>query len=216
MAKVVRGLLTLGNGKVGQSIHLFSLPALLSCPGRSPSCTEACYARKSRYLLPAVVERLRWNYDQTLDPAFAARMIREIRKKGCLAVRIHGAGDLYSADYVNAWVRIASACPAARFYGYTRSHAVPEILPALCGLAGLKNVRLWFSCDRDIPVPETVPEGVRVCYLQTEEQEAIPKADLVFRVKRYRRQRLPLTVVCPSDSPGKREVVCGSCQRCIK
>lgn len=216
--ETVRGLLTLGNGKVGQSIHLWSLPAILSCPGRSPTCARVCYARQSRYLLPAVAERLRWNYDQARDPAFADRMIREVRRKGCLVVRIHGSGDYFSAAYAAAWVEVVAACPNARFYCYTRSHAVPDVLPVLVRMARLKNARVWFSCDRDIPVPDPVPSGVRTCYLQAEAGEAVPRVDLVFRVKRLRKERLSLGVVCPSEVPAgqQRGIVCGSCTRCFK
>ena len=34
----MRPLLTQGNGKVGQSIHLWSIPAICTCPGSTELC----------------------------------------------------------------------------------------------------------------------------------------------------------------------------------
>jgi hypothetical protein len=216
--ETVRSLLTLGNGKVGQSIHLWSLPPVETCPGRSETCTRWCYARHGRYLLDAVRARLRWNLEQAERPDFAKRMTAEVRRKGCLVVRVHGSGDFLSAGYAESWLKIIGVCPTAKFYCYTRSHVVPVILPLLRRMARLKNARVWFSCDRDIPPPETLPAGVRTCYLQSEEDEVIPKVDLLFRIKRLRKQRVPLALVCPSETPAgqEREIVCGSCARCFR
>lgn len=216
--ETVRGLLTPGNGKTGQYIAIWSLPAVLSCPGRSANtCERHCYARQSRFLFPAVVERLHWNYDQAVLPSFPDRMIREVRRKGVTVCRIHGAGDYFSASYCEAWVKVIKACPATRFYCYSRSHAVPEILPVLARMARLKNARVWFSFDRDRPVLDPLPKGVRSCYLQVEAGEVIPKVDLVFRIRRLRSERVPLAMACPSESPkGHGEIVCGSCARCFR
>jgi hypothetical protein len=216
--ETVRGLLTPGNGKTGRYVAIWSLPAVLSCPGRSVNtCERFCYARQSRFLLPAVIDRLHWNYDQALLPSFPARMIREVRRKGVVVCRIHGSGDFMSASYAEAWVKVIKACPNTVFYCYTHSHVVPDIRSVLVRMARLKNARVWFSYDRDIPVPESLPPRVRSCYLMVEEGEALPKVDLVFRIRRLRKERIPLAMTCPSESPkGRGEVVCGSCGKCFR
>lgn len=38
----VRSLLAMGNGKLGQSIYHFDLPAVFTCPGRSAVCERVC------------------------------------------------------------------------------------------------------------------------------------------------------------------------------
>lgn len=180
------------------------------------TCASACYARSGHYRFPDVTARLQWNYDQTLAPNFADRMIREVREKGCLVVRAHASGDFYSHSYCRDWLRVMKACGTTKFYCYTRSHVVPDSASVLERMARLKNARVWYSFDRDIPVPERLPKGVRSCYLMTEEDEPVPKVDLVFRVRRLRKHRVPLALVCPSESPRKRDVVCGSCTKCFR
>jgi len=40
----IRNLLTRGNGKLGEGIRAWSLPAVETCPGRSDLCARVCYA----------------------------------------------------------------------------------------------------------------------------------------------------------------------------
>lgn len=217
MLKEPRCLLTLGNGKVGEAIHLWSLPAILSCVGRSPACVAACYARRGRFRFPAVVERLHANYDACREADFAPRMIAEIKRRGCVVVRVHAAGDFWSRSYIGDWVRIARACPRTRFYAYTRSWREESLRAELVRLARLENVRLWFSTDRDTGPVGALPPGVRVCHLVTRRDEDVPpETDLVFRVRGLRRYPLPLA--CPSESPAgtARSLTCGACGRCFR
>ena len=66
-------------------------------------------------------------------------------------------------------------------------------------------------------IPEVIPPGVRLAYLQVDEDaENDPSADLVFRVRRLRKKsRIGLPLVWPSESPRKREITCGGCQKCF-
>lgn len=217
MLKEPRCLLTLGNGKVGEAVHLWSLPAVLSCVGRTPACVAACYARCGRFRFPAVVERLHANYEACREDDFASRMIAEIRRRGCVVVRVHASGDFWSASYVRAWTRICRSCPRTRFYAYTRSWRVTALRAELVKLARLANVRLWFSTDRDTGPVDDLPPGVRACHLVTRPGEAVPPGtDLVFRVRGLRRHPLPLA--CPSESPAgtARALTCGACGRCFR
>lgn len=218
----VRGLLAQGNLKLGRSIFHFDLPAVTTCPGRSPTCERVCYARESRFHLRTVKERLDWCFQQSLAEDFAGRMAEEIYRKGVLVVRLHVSGDFFNAEYAAKWLEVMRKCPTTRYYFYTRSWQVPEIANALEHMAGLECCRAWYSIDRDTGPPSSVPPGVRLAYLQVDEAdlEVPDRTDLMFRVRRLRRQSQPvgLPLVCPSETPlgRSRQVNCGNCAHCWK
>ncbi len=208
----VRPLLSVGNGKLGSSIYHFDLPAVRTCPGRSAVCEQACYATQGRFVFPQVRERLAWCYQQSRRGDFAPRLVQEIRRKGVLVVRLHVSGDFYDAAYAAKWLAVMRQCPRVRFYFYTRSWRVPGIAAVLEQMAALRCCRAWYSIDHATGVPERVPAGVRLAYLQVTEGERPELVDLLFRVRRLRRQALPL--VCPHETPQGRETNCGHCGRC--
>jgi hypothetical protein len=147
-------------------------------------------------------------------------MAAEITRKGVLVLRLHVSGDFHSAGYVRKWGEVARACPRVTVYAYTRSWRVPGIAAALEELAAEPNVRLWYSLDAETALPDRVPPGARLAYLQTREGEQPENTDLVFRVRRLRGARTPLAVlpVCPTETPEGRGggTTCGSCQRCFR
>jgi hypothetical protein len=215
---VVRGLLGRGNTKLGEGIHTFSLPAGTTCPGKSPECFRACYARSNRYRYPAVQQRLRWNLSQSRRGDFVKRVCREVVRKGVIVLRLHPSGDLYDKAYAEKWLAIIRACPRVTVYLYTRSWRTPEVLSVLERIAAEPNARVWFSLDAGTGLPERVPLGVRLCYLQTADDQRAENVDLYFRVRSLRRKRvgLPVLPLCPSETPEGRskEVTCGSCRKC--
>jgi hypothetical protein len=87
-------------------------------------------------------------------------------------------------------------------------------------LAALPNVRLWYSADLDTGMPTAMPDGVRVAWLQEEDDEAVPDGlDLIFRVHRLRRRpakRIGLTLVCPVEQGSGAGTTCTSCGVCWK
>ena len=187
-----------------------------TCPGSTETCRKVCFGKRGRFVLPRMKERLRENWRLACRPDFADRMTTEIRRKGVIVLRVHPVGDFATEDYCRAWLRIMRACPKTRFFAYTRSHAVPSLLPLLAEMAALRCVRLWFSIDRDHLVPASIPPGVRLAYLQVEDGQ-VATADLAFRVRKLRSRRpVGLPMVCPNEMPGPRskEVNCGSCQHC--
>lgn len=215
--ETVRGLLAQGNSKLGEAIHVWSLPAITTCPGATVTCKRVCYARKSRYLFDAVQERLKWNLEQAMRDDFVDRMVMEIRRKGCLVVRVHSSGDFFSAEYAEKWLEIMRRCKA-KFYWYSRSHAVIAIADVFKQMAKLKNVRGWYSIDKDTSSPPEVPPGIRLAFLQTDAKEPVPKSDLVFRIRKLRRLSLPISTACPNERPeGKLAgITCGSCSKCFR
>ena len=208
-----RGLLTIGNGKLGEGIHVWSLPAISTCPGRTETCTAHCYATKSRFLLDAVTARLEWNYQESLKPDFADRMAAEIRRKGCQVVRVHVSGDYYNAEYAEKWLWVMRNRPKPRYFFYTRSFKVAAIAPALEQMAALKCCRVWYSIDKDSSV-DRIPDGVRLAYLQVDEGEEPELLDLRFAVRRLRKTRFALSLLCPQER-GTAEN-CGDCGRCYR
>ena len=56
-----RNLLPRGNGKLGEGIHAWSLPAVESCPGRSDLCSQVCSARSGRFKTRTMLSRLTEN-----------------------------------------------------------------------------------------------------------------------------------------------------------
>lgn len=209
----VRPLLAVRNGKLGSSIFHFDLPAITTCPGRSHVCERLCYATHGRFVTRAVKRRLVRCHRASLRPNFAERVIREVKSRGVIVCRVHVSGDFYSADYARAWLAVLEACPKTRFYAYTRSWRVEGISPVLEAMAALENTRLWYSTDQETGEPESVPEGVRLAYLQ-HTPEAVPqKSELVFRPRGMRRQpRVGLPLICPQET--HKDVNCGNCQLC--
>lgn len=213
--RTLRGLLALGNGHIGEAIHSWSIPAVATCPGATEACLGDCYATKNFFLIPGVKATMAWRLRQSRRDDFARRMTREVKRKGCLVVRIHVSGDFYSPEYVRKWVEVAENCPATTFYFYTRSWRVGYIEVALRELAALANVVGWYSTDRDTGPVASLPPGVRVAFMNTEEGEEAEWADLVFRVRRLRgTPRVGLPVVCPKNAGKTVETNCGVCQKC--
>ena len=214
----IRDLLTRGNGKLGEGIHAWSLPAVETCPGRSDLCSRVCYARSGRFHTRTMQARLAENLAVTRADDFVPRIIAEITRRGVHTLRIHVSGDFYDAGYVAKWAAIARRCPRTTFYAYTRSWRVPSILPALVSLADRPNVRLWFSCDSETGLPLDLPPGIRVAYLQTDRHEE-PTGDLIFRVRPLRGLPIPHptpAVICPTEvtAPRTTHVTCTSCRLC--
>ncbi|WP_422923204.1 GP88 family protein [Singulisphaera sp. PoT] len=211
----IRPLLTLGNGKVGEAIHLWSIPALATCPGRTSVCSRGCYARQGRFLLPAVKERLGWCLEQSKLEEFAPSMIAEIKRRGALVVRVHVAGDFYSAEYAEKWLAVMKGCPRTRFYGYSRSWRIHDIAPVLEEMARLRCCRLWYSLDAETGLPDSVPPGIRLAYMQVNDDRP-EQADLVFRVRRLRKESTDGMPVCPQETAKGKSTTCGGCGICWK
>jgi hypothetical protein len=136
--KTGQNLLKKGNDKLHNSIGIWNMPAIFTCPN-CKDCGKACYAfapqtrypscRKSRFvnLLIAMY------YPKEL----VLQVVRQIRVQKISAVRIHESGDFYSELYAGIWVVIAEMTkrsnPETKFYFYTKSDNTDA-------LAALENV----------------------------------------------------------------------------
>ena len=216
MSRVIRGLLVQGNRKLGSAIHHWDLPPVVSCPGRTKSCERVCYAKSGRYSTKLVKNRLKWCMQQSRMDDFSARLVNEIHQKGVLVCRVHCSGDMYSAEYAEKWLSIMKDCPQVKFYLYSRSYRCADIAPVLAKMAALKNVRVWYSTDSDTGTPDSIPAGVRLAFLMTEDGQEAEAMDLLFVVRRLKQEavRKSLPVLCPQQA-GKQEN-CGSCGKCFR
>ena len=219
MSKIARGLLSMGNRKLGPSIHTWSLEAQKTCPGSTPLCRTHCFAKRGKFLFKHVREKLAWNWEQAKRPDFVERMTREIRRKGVLACRIHPSGDFATVEYARKWLEVMRQSPRTKFWAYTRSYLIPEFSEILEKMAGLSNFKLWYSIDDDTGMPDLIPPGVRLAYMQVD-TDRMENADLVFRIQRLRKEkpRFRLPMICPDETPRgrSRETNCGFCQHCFR
>ncbi len=208
-----RYLLGLGNRKLGEQIHTFSIPAIKTCPGRSNTCEKACYATRGTMRFAQKSYSRRWKESKKSN--FAEMVTKELRHRGATKVRIHCSGDFYSPAYVRKWIAIVRASPGIRFFVYTRSWRVPKIRKELKVLAREKNIRVWYSCDAETGLPSSISRRVRIAYMATSDSD-LPRGrpDLVFRVKRTTVKKFSGgRLVCPSEN-GVTDTTCSRCGIC--
>lgn len=207
-----------GNRKLGKLIWTFSIPAATTCPGKSSLCVTHCYARRDYFATTHVGQAHARNRDLSRRRSFASRMAAEVARRKAEVVRIHVAGDFYSAAYVRRWLGVVRACPDTVFFAYTRSWRVPGILPALRELALEPNVRLWFSWDRETGPPPRA-RRVRRAYMAADDAD-VPthKTHLTLRVRRRGVMKFDGSgaQVCPVEQGVERkvEITCTSCRLC--
>jgi hypothetical protein len=128
-----------GNAKLSKDIATFSLPAGFTCPAAylcqswadknsgkirdGKATTFRCFAASQEATFPSV-RRARWhNFDllqSCKDSDEMAQLIRDSLPKTQF-VRIHVSGDYYSADYLDAWIKVADSMQWITFYSYTKS-----------------------------------------------------------------------------------------------
>jgi hypothetical protein len=218
---VIRSLLVQGNEKLSPGAFHFDLPPIRSCPGRSKLCSTHCYARRSRYAFPQVVDRLAWNFEQAKRSDFVDRMSAELYRKGVLLMRWHCAGDVFSPAYARKMLEVMARSEHTQFWFYTRSWRVDTIFPVLKAISALPNAKVWFSADAETGYPAEVPDNIRVAWMMTEEAEDTQEADLIFLLPKLRKEPIPLPMVgtvCPTETPkGKAKgTTCATCRLCWK
>jgi hypothetical protein len=160
-------LLELGNTKLGGSGRLFgsvwvwNLPAMTTCPGRSPWCAASCYNGDPRSdVFPIDAWRANLTAVEGAPEETAAKVLSllEAAPKP-VAVRLHSSGDFCSESYIDWWAGLISQTPKVRYWAYTRSWAVAGLMPRLESLRALPNMQLFASWDHTMPRP---PEGWRL------------------------------------------------------
>lgn len=146
------------NLKLGPSVFTYSRHALVSCPGRSEWCSQACYALR-------IVPPTTWVYDQNMGDD-----VPEIPTE-CKVLRLHVSGDFDTVPYIENWIARLTERPDVRAWGYTRSWRVPALRDALERLRALPNVQLFASTDTTTEEP---PAGWRVAWIQGDPRAVFP------------------------------------------
>lgn len=211
-----------GNHKLGRKIRTWSLPAVLTCPGRTPTCESRCYATRGR--MGAFQAAYQANLDLARTRHFGAWLIGEVLRAAAGAVvRVHVSGDFFSVPYTRAWLRAMRECSDTTFYLYTRSWREPKYAELFAEMAALPNVSVWYSVDRDTGYPGVTPANVRVAYLAVDDADAKsvdPRhVDLIFRDYPSRTTELRSVKgrpVCPHENGRNTEVTCESCKLCTR
>jgi len=94
-----------------------------TCPAAG-ICAKLCYARTNSYMFSNVLAAHIRNLEMVVEDSevWEATMLEELthRRYRDKWVRIHDAGDFFSDEYLQAWLRIARSTPDVTFYAYTR------------------------------------------------------------------------------------------------
>ncbi|RJQ66272.1 hypothetical protein D5S17_35665 [Pseudonocardiaceae bacterium YIM PH 21723] len=95
-----------------------------TCPSAG-ECVKICYARTGNYVrFPGVRKRHQENLRFVLEDlaGWEKAMLAELARPKMIGkyVRIHDAGDFFSAEYTAAWLRIMRQRPQTTFYCYTK------------------------------------------------------------------------------------------------
>jgi len=156
-----------GNSKLGQrgrlaeTVFVWNLPAIVTCPGASPWCSSHCYnadARQEKFPVGKWAANWAWVVERSTElRAFITSQINSAPRP--VAIRIHSSGDFFSSEYVDVWSAICSECPEASFWAYTRSWANGSIISSLENLRSLPNVEMFASWDITMAEP---PAGWRL------------------------------------------------------
>ena len=166
-------MLTNGNRELAKDgIFTWTLPALnarlsdgrnhVTCPNAGV-CANLCYARSGTFNFSNVKRAHVAKLEMILDdlPGWEARMTEELgarRYRGGKSVRIHDSGDFFSADYLEAWMRIAEATPDVLFYAYTKEVAMvkarrmPANLVVIFSMGGRQDHLIDTLADRHADV----------------------------------------------------------------
>lgn len=211
-----------GNTKLG-AFHTWSIPpGRAHCPGETAACASVCYAKRGHYYVTHVQDGLHRNYAFSKTKAFVPWVNAQIVAMEITRLRIHVAGDFYSAEYTSKWRQIVKHNPGTLFLAYTRSWRIPEIREELLKLARHKNIRLWFSADRDAP-PVREWKRVRWAYMAMDDEDGeeaarkYPGIQLMFRVRHHSpRRRLGGVIVCPPENgiAVRQRITCERCGLC--
>lgn len=210
-------MLASGNSKLGHLLHSFSIPARDTCPGATSACLAVCYAKRGHFRWGSTKQSHQRNWQRSLRNDFVAEIVAEVAAKRVKILRIHSAGDMYSAKYIRKWIEIARQCPGTVFFTYSRSWRMPKLRRALREFSQLPNVRLWLSADRDSGRPPKW-RRTRVAYMLDQPHENVPEyANLVFRVKDRQSVRKFINgkLCCPAEN-GISQIGCSQCQLCFK
>ena len=157
-----------------EGIYNWSIPALAAklsngtniktCPNAG-ACANVCYARNGTYNFSNVKRRHTQNLEYILeDPqGWFGQMLEEVSKPKMKGkhIRIHDAGDFFSEDYFQMWLKLARLVPEVTFYCYTKevsmfkrvlSEGCPSNFKYLFSMGGREDHLIDIENDRHAEV----------------------------------------------------------------
>lgn len=166
------------NGKYSR-IFNFTIPAFQTkegfrtCP-MAGVCASGCYAKMGAYVWPKVYAKHAENLALTQTESFVSAMSDEIKRVKPDLVRIHDAGDFYSAEYLDKWLKIIQSFPNVQFYAYTKSVSLIKsagILPSnftvIFSLGGKEDSKIDPTTDRHSRVFPSLESLLAAGYVDT-------------------------------------------------
>lgn len=195
-----------GNLKLGMDgLYSYSrLPGRAegTCPGATDTCWDICYARR--------VQKTPLVWDMWTRNSGCATLPWSL-PPDAKVIRMHVSGDFDNYGYILNWIALAKRNPDVRFFGYTRSWRVPELLRPLERLRALPNVQLFASIDQDTLLP---PEGWRRAWLKGDPRLLdIGSMHLRAFTGPHHDMNHDLAYVCPAETGRKKD--CLDCNFCI-
>lgn len=194
----------------------WSLPCKIACPYSTEMCRKRCFAQKNQYFKNVLASRMR-NLEETKKDTFVQDMIEHFeyqlqRKKAKdknIFVRIHTAGDFYSLDYFEKWVKITNHFKnndKILFQAYTKSMPIiikwleKELSKSKCSTLSrvlIQNINIHFVWSVWDDTPKAYTDRAKELELQT--FTALPKNKIDSAVKNG-------SFLCNGD--------CGICREC--
>lgn len=183
-------------------------PLVGTCPGATKECQAICYAARPVSEDGAVYRMWRENSETEDVPT-------ELPHDAKL-IRIHVSGDFSSVGYIHGWWNLAAQYPWVKFWAYTRSWRVPDLLPALEDLRALPNVQLFASMD--VSTPDLPPEGWRRAWIDGDPRAGEPvlmeaHGLTVLSQHNFVTVDGKRSYICPEET--KRRTNCEECRYCI-
>jgi len=147
--------LELGNKKTGthgrffNSVFVWNLPSVVTCPCASRWCLCHCYNADSRSdVFPIDIWKTNWWMSINEPERLKDNIVDQIKKaQSPSAVRLHSSGDFYSTEYIEMWYKISTELPETKFWTYTRSWVDDKLREALNKLQVLNNFEIFGSWD---------------------------------------------------------------------
>lgn len=208
-----------GNSKLGKDIFAWSIPSQKTCPGKSKVCQSVCYVSRGYFRYASVGMAHAENLRRSKLKSFVDDMCEELEKNKVKLMRIHVAGDFYSATYLRKWIEIVARNPKVRFLAYTRSWRVNELVPLLEELAALPNISLRLSCDHSMPAPPKIPKaGLAWLALDDDDTPPYPVALVLRNNAKTPMRKMGGNLVCLNEQllPNKESPTCSQCMVCYR
>ena len=130
-----------GNKKL-HNMLVFDLPSVKSCPN-CKSCKSTCYATHQQIQYPDTNVYRNTNLHLFLNEQKTLQMLieKQLTSSKKEVIRLHGAGDFFSQEYINFWANIIMRFPNKKFYAYTKVESMFDF----SNITKLKNFNLITS-----------------------------------------------------------------------